>query len=851
MKKILLIPILAIEIAKGFSQNCNNDACSGGGQTPYQLTPGTSCNPVQCSTSGTTQTQASTCSSEGVPGTAADDDVWFKFTATATTHIITADPVTTFDPVIEISTACGGFSTFNCQDDGGNGATETFTVNGLSVGTLYFVRVYSYGTGSQYQGAFTICITTSGGGCTLTGVSPSLNSPGSGSSPGTTISTTTPTLSWNAVSGAGYYGVYVRDMVANVLVVDDDCATTGTSYTVSSGILSNGGQYRWNIIAYQSCGSTCQSNAASPLYFQISGGCTPPSDPTPTFGNTTCTNGGYQTTNPTTLTWNSVSGATGYKVRISEYPYGSANEIYSSSCLTSTSHQVAGGYLYPGKLYRWSPAAYNQSSCTCENSGNPVRYFYLPPTILTGGSTTFCQGSSVGLSTAPYSVNSPGSLSYQWYRDGSAISGATSTVINASQSGNYTVWLTYSGSTACGGTIVLESDPINVTVNPSPTITVTPAQSSVCSGNSIQLSATGATSYNWSPGGMTGATVTVSPSSTTTYTVTGTSNGCSGSSQATVNVSTPTSSITHTDVSCNGGNNGSATVNASGGNPPYTYQWNNGQNSMIANNLTAGNYSVTVTDAASCQTVNSVNILQPSALVGTTGSIEASCGGNDGQSSVFVLGGTEPMTYLWNNGVTSPINDQIPAGNYTVTITDANNCTIIFTVSVGNANGPTVSLSSTNASANGICDGSASATVSGGAPPYNFQWSNGASSQNISTLCAGTYNFSATDANNCTATATVTITQPSPVSIGEQAIGFAFNIYPNPSNGKFIIEFPETVQGNFQLEIFNLIGEKVYSRIATNSKKEEISLPLNPGIYYIKCQTGKLLLLKSIIIEKI
>ena len=107
-----------------------------------------------------------------------------------------------------------------------------------------------------------------GGSCSLTGVTPTLVSPGTTSSPGSTIATTTPTLTWNAVPGATNYGVYVKDVNSGVLVVDVNCATSGTSYTVSG--LSNGGQYKWNIEATVGCGGTCVSNYSSVLYFNTS-----------------------------------------------------------------------------------------------------------------------------------------------------------------------------------------------------------------------------------------------------------------------------------------------------------------------------------------------------------------------------------------------------------------------------------------------------------------------------------------------------------------------------------------------------------------------------------------------------
>lgn len=124
---------------------------------------------------------------------------------------------------------------------------------------------------------YTICSTTyplrlyhnvtSGTSCTIANITPTLVSPGSSSAPGTTLNTTTPTLSWNAVSGATNYGVYIKDIATNALVVDNNCATSATSYTVPAGILANNKQYKWNIQANVSCG-TCVSSYSTAFYFQ-------------------------------------------------------------------------------------------------------------------------------------------------------------------------------------------------------------------------------------------------------------------------------------------------------------------------------------------------------------------------------------------------------------------------------------------------------------------------------------------------------------------------------------------------------------------------------------------------------
>ena len=129
------------------------------------------------------------------------------------------------------------------------------------------------------------------------------------------------------------------------------------------------------------------------------------------------------------------------------------------------------------------------------------------------------------------------------------------------------------------------------------------------------------------------------------------------------------------DVSCNGSSDGEATVNVSGGTPGYTYIWENGQNTQNASGLSFGNYGVTVTDASGCTTISSVNIFQPASLIINTSGNDAACNGeNSGSATVSGSGGTAPYTFLWDNSATSANISGLTAGNYMVSIYDANGC---------------------------------------------------------------------------------------------------------------------------------------------------------------------------------
>jgi gliding motility-associated-like protein len=244
-------------------------------------------------------------------------------------------------------------------------------------------------------------------------------------------------------------------------------------------------------------------------------------------------------------------------------------------------------------------------------------------------------------------------------------------------------------------------------------------------------------------------------------------NGCSNTFN--FSVSEPSSislSITSTTINCNGSCDGTATVIPSGGTAPYTFLWNNGQVTSTANNLCAGTYTVIVTDVNGCTSSTNITVIENQALQATFTSTNAVCGACDGTASVNPLGGTPPYSYLWNFGSTTQSVVALCAGTYIVTITDALGCSTTLTIPISNVNGPNVSVSSINATCSGVCDGSATATVSGFNPPYTYLWApGGQTTSGVSGLCAGTYTVQVTDNAGCITVSAVTITDNPSISI--------------------------------------------------------------------------------------
>ena len=225
-----------------------------------------------------------------------------------------------------------------------------------------------------------------------------------------------------------------------------------------------------------------------------------------------------------------------------------------------------------------------------------------------------------------------------------------------------------------------------------------------------------------------------------------------------------------------------STSPVSGGIAPYTYSWNNPSNSTTQDigSLTAGTYTVTVTDDNSCTATETVIITEPTALSLSTTQVNVSCNsGSDGSIDLSVAGGTAPYTYSWNDAGASTTQDigSLPVGTYTVTVTDDNGCTATETVTITEPTAISLSSTQINVSCNGGSDGSIDLTVSGGTAPYTYSWNDAGSSttQDINSLPIGTYTVTVTDDNGCTATETVTITEPTSLSLSSTQINVSCN----------------------------------------------------------------------------
>ncbi len=307
--------------------------------------------------------------------------------------------------------------------------------------------------------------------------------------------------------------------------------------------------------------------------------------------------------------------------------------------------------------------------------------------------------------------------------------------------------------------LTLDSDMLNVDCNGNDTGTATVIASNGTSGYT----------YLWSDtNGQTTPTATGLVAGTYTVTVTD-ANLCTET--IVVDVTEPpvlTTLINGNGVECFGDTNGDITVIALGGAGSYAYVWSQGDTTPGPNGLSAGTYTVTVTDANFCTAVNTFDVGTPTELTLSLDGIDVNCfGQNGGSATATANGGAGNYTYAWsdgNNQATSTANS-LTADFYTVTVTDGNMCTVVKTIEITQP----AEINVTDAITNVICSGGTSGAidieVTGGVSPYDFVWSNNTTLQDVTTLQVGTYTVTITDMNNCVVVETYTLDEPAELQL--------------------------------------------------------------------------------------
>ncbi len=226
------------------------------------------------------------------------------------------------------------------------------------------------------------------------------------------------------------------------------------------------------------------------------------------------------------------------------------------------------------------------------------------------------------------------------------------------------------------------------------------------------------------------------------------------------------------DISCHGAADGKVEAAMIWEYPPFTFQWSNGAYTSQLNNITAGQYILTVTNAIAQTYTDTINLLEPEPLDAFVylsdyfGSNISGNGRSDGEIILETYGGAPEYSYLWSNGASESRISNILAGTYTVTITDGNECTKTISRTLiepqvlqitgivkSNYNGYNVSCKDNN-------NGWAEVNVIGGKTPYSYRWSNGQFAIRAVDLSSGSHQIEVTDANNIKVVANIVLTQP-------------------------------------------------------------------------------------------
>ena len=440
----------------------------------------------------------------------------------------------------------------------------------------------------------------------------------------------------------------------------------------------------------------------------------------------------------------------------------------SSTTLHATTHTNA--------TYSWTPTTALSSATSANPTATPTTTttytvtadsagitatssititVHASPTSSITGVNPKCYGASTGTATV---TASGGTAAYHYVWS----NGQTAATATSLAPGTYTVTITDANSCSTTATKTL--------TQPTALSASTATTNATCGqpNGSIAATVSGGTSgysYHWSNGATTATATSLSGAS---YTLTITdANSCTTTVSASITSSGTLSLATSaTNATCYGTTNGSATATVTGSTGNVTYTWSNGATTSSIQNVPAATYVVTITDGSGCSATSSKAVTQPSAITVSVNAVAAGCGNAaNGSASITVTGGTAGYHYLWSTGSSAASATGLDAGSYHLTVTDANNCSGTAVAVITTANAPVVALTANNATCYGDNNGAAQANITSGTAPYTYVWNTGATTSSLSNLTAGTYNLTVSDANNCTSSTNVTVSQPSEIQI--------------------------------------------------------------------------------------
>ena len=723
---------------------------------------------------------------------------------------ITQD-VTIGEPIALSATASG--TNITCNGDG-NGTATVSTVGGTTPYTYLWNDVGASISGSissLNQATYTITVTDDNG-CTssdsYTVTEPAVLSVVtaktdllcfeicSGDATATPAGGTSPySYSWDdpgtqTGTGVTHTATGLCSGLVNVTVTDDNGCTVGGSETLTEPT-----EVIVSIDAITNV--TCNSGADGDITSSVAGGSLPYASniwDDPLTQNTLTPSGLSAGTFTMTVTDNNGCTATGDTTLVEPDAITGVITVNGASCngvCDGDLSVVASGGSGVYTTYAWddpgaqSTAATASTLCAgtfivtitddqgCTGTATEDVTEPVPLAVTATGSNATCKSLDNGSITTVV-VGGTGPYDYLW----DDLGASTSSGISSLSPGTYTVVVTDdNGCTANDNSVITEPDTLAYSFD---AITNT-----TCNGDSdgdISGTTAGGTApytYAWT----NGATAIEDPTglSANTYTLTLTDdNGCIITGDTTITEPDPITITLDliTDATCNGGANGSVDVTIAGGTGPYTYLWDDAgaSTSQDLSGVIAGTYTLTVTDNNLCVQASIAYVVgEADAITGVVTTVDASCNGVcDGEVLITPSGGTLPYaSHVWDDaGTTDAVSmNGLCAATYTVTVTDANGCTGSASGVVDQPAANTVTVTSTPTQCAGVCDGTATATPSGGTAPYSYLWDDpgaqsgsGTATHTATALCVGLVNVTITDALGCVSNGNTTVTAPSVVT---------------------------------------------------------------------------------------
>jgi gliding motility-associated-like protein len=356
-----------------------------------------------------------------------------------------------------------------------------------------------------------------------------------------------------------------------------------------------------------------------------------------------------------------------------------------------------------------------------------------------------------------------GTITYSW-----SPTPSTNSTLNNLAGNTYTLRLVDANACQLFTTVTI-TEPPTLSLSLQTIKNVSCFSASNASATALASGGTSPYSYTWSPiGGNSAQAVNLSQG---TYTVVVNDlNLCSQSLSFSISQPTALSAVASSSaVSCKNGTNGAVQVSANGGTSPFNYTWlPGGATTSSVSNITAGTYSVQISDAQACTLTKTVVVTEPTAIIIVISSTAVSCfGGSNGKAQATISGGSAAYSYTWLPSLqTTTIANSLTSGNYTFFVSDTNNCTASATTTISQATLLNAIISTTNETCNYLNNGKASALASGGNGTYTYLWSPGALTTSLITnLSAGLFSLTVTDSKSCNITQTISISEPNPISI--------------------------------------------------------------------------------------